>query len=104
MWSGATRKNRHSRNSFRRASDDPIGPAGLAIISRPARPDHGISYSLERTTQPEIGTSDRSPDPLHPEALVPALAFMPSLLEPAAVFILGRPVATCIRLHPIFDR
>lgn len=35
---------------------------------------------------------------------MPALAFMPTRLEPEAVFILGRPVATCVRLHPAFDQ
>ena len=45
-----------------------------------------------------------TPIPCIPEVLVPALAFMPTRLEPAAAFILGRPLATCVPLRPAFDR
>jgi hypothetical protein len=45
-----------------------------------------------------------TPIPSIPEALVPALAFMPTRLEPAAAFILGRPLATCVPLRPACTR
>ena len=68
-----------------------------------ASPEHGISCSLGRITPPQIGAENGNPSLLHPGSVGARAGVHADPVEPAAAFILGRPLATCVPLRPAFN-